>query len=193
MQQTFTAGGRSIRIEVHEPGQLPEGTSYADLATISDGIHVPQWIDTISAALQWVGAREGIDPRRVALVGISLGSFLSLSLAAIHSASNYPATRGAIRCIVERSGGLPQPYSQAATSQFPPTLILHGESDSVVPVAHARELDRLLTQLDVAHEARILPGQGHWFSSSAQMELLLSVSGFLSRHLVAESREVMAR
>jgi dipeptidyl aminopeptidase/acylaminoacyl peptidase len=162
------------------------GTEYADLGTIADGVHVPQWLDTIAAALQWIKARPSVDPQRIALVGISLGAFLSLSLAAINSASNDPAVRGAIRCVVELSGGLAEPYCRAATSEFPPTLILHGASDTVVTVSHAHDLDRLLSGLHVAHETKILPGQGHWFTSVAQMELLLSVSDFLGRHLLSQ-------
>lgn len=158
-------------------------TQYADLAVIADGVHVPQWLETIQAALQWIGARPGVDPQRVAVIGISLGSFLSLSLAALQSASPDPALRTAIRCVVDLSGGLPEPYASTATHDFPPTLILHGENDTVVSVSHARKLDHRLSELDVPHETRLLPGEGHWFSAAAQLDLLLSVSRFLSRYL----------
>lgn len=172
-------------------------TTYADLATIADGIHFPQWLDTVAAALHWVAGRPAVDPNRIALVGISLGSFLALSFAArnVAGARNPAAARdsmsqsaagpAAVRCVVDLSGGLPEPYASAATSQFPPTLILHGEADTVVSVSYARDLDRLLTQLRVPHETRILPGEGHWFTAPAQMQLLLNLSNFLSRYLTA--------
>lgn len=175
---------RSAGVALYAPHYFARtGTEYADLRIIADGIHVPQWLDTIEAALQWVRARPGADPQRIALVGISLGSFLSLSLAATKSASPDPAVRKVIRCIVDLSGGLPEPYSHAATKDFPPALIVHGEADPVVSVSHARELDRLLTQLGVPHETKLLPGEGHWFSSAAQLQLLLSIFSFLSRYL----------
>jgi carboxymethylenebutenolidase len=158
-------------------------TRYADLATIADGVHFPQWLDTVAAALHWVAARPAVDPNRIALIGISLGGFLALSFAARNSASPDPTVRHAIRCLVDLSGGLPEPYAAAATPDFPPTLILHGEADTVVPVAHARSLDRLLTQLHVFHKTKILPGEDHWFTSAAQLQLLLTVSTFLSQHL----------
>lgn len=154
-----------------------------DLRTITDGVHAPQWIATLDGALSWVAARATVDPERIALIGISLGSFLSLALAAQHSASADAATRRAIRCVVDISGGLISPHAEQATRHFPPTLILHGQNDTTVPVSSARALDKLLTGLAVPHETRLLPGEGHWFSGAAQAQLLLAVSHFLSRYL----------
>ena len=163
-------------------------TVRADMATIKDGVHVPLWLDTLAAALQFVLMREDVDSSRVALIGISLGAFLAMSHAALESASPKSASPAAkaepdIRCIVELSGGLPQPYVSAATSRMPPTLILHGAADTVVPVSSARELDALLTRLGVEHETRILPGEEHWFSGAGQMQLLLAISNFFARYL----------
>jgi len=156
------------------------GTERADLAAITDGVHVPQWLDTLDAALTFTARRPNIDPSRIALIGISLGAFLSLAFAADLSASSTPRR---IRALVDLSGGLTDPYASHATSDFPPTLILHGEADTVVPVSHARALDALLTKLAVPHETRLLPNEGHWFSIGAQMQLLLSVATFLRKHL----------
>ena len=158
-------------------------TVRADLATITDGVHVPLWLETLGAALEFVRMRDDVDSTRIALVGISLGAFLATSYAAIESASPKAKADAAIRCIVELSGGLPQPYASQATSLMPPTLILHGAADTVVPASSARELDALLTQLGVEHETRILPGEGHWFSGAGQMELLLAISDFFTRYL----------
>ena len=157
------------------------GTARADLATITDGVHVPLWLETLGAALEYVAAHPQVDPERIALVGISLGAFLSMSWAALQSAGAQAGPP--IRCIVELSGGLPEPYASQATSHLPPTLVLHGEADNIVPVSQARELTTLLQRLGVAHETVILKGEGHWFSTTAQWQLLLSVSGFLSRYL----------
>ena len=226
MTETFLAGGKTIRLEVHEPSTkstkpLPAilllhgsggninwwtdrlaphlasagvalfaphyfdrtDTERADLATITDGVHVPLWLDTLSAALDLIAARPSIDPNRIALVGISLGAFLSLGLAAINSASPDPAVRNKIRCLIDLSGGLIEPYATQATAAFPPTLILHGEADDIVPVTRARELDAQLTRLKVPHETRILPKEGHWFSTLAQLQLMMAVATFLRKHL----------
>lgn len=158
------------------------GTVRADLATITDGVHVPLWLDTLDSAIQHVAAHPQVDPKRLALVGISLGAYLSMSWAALQSARSAPAGPQ-VRCIVELSGGLTEPYASQATGRLPPTLIIHGDQDHVVPVGEARRLDDLLTRLGVAHEVHILPGESHWFRSAAQWQLLLAVSGFLSRYL----------
>ena len=157
------------------------GTVRADAATILDGRHFPQWLETVQDALSFVAARERTDPRRIVLLGISLGAFLALA------ASSAARTGPAVRAVVEISGGLPDPYAARATSAFPPTLILHGEADTVVPVQLARDLDRRLSELGVVHQARLFPGEGHWFSAGAQIAILLAIAGFLSSTLSATS------
>lgn len=227
MLETFTAGNRTIRMDVHAAKSRTGGsrrpailllhgaggnigfwldrlaphltsvgvsvfaphyfertdTSRADLAAITDGLHVPLWLDTVDAALRSFQLRTDVHVRRIAVVGISLGAFLGMSYAAMRSASSLYEEAAAVRCLVDVSGGLPEPYASQATSRLPPTLILHGAADTVVPASSARELDALLTKLGVEHETRILSGEGHWFSGAAQMQLLLAMGNFLSRHL----------
>ncbi len=149
-------------------------TQRADPAIILDGIHVPLWLETVADTLTYIRSRPGIDPARIALLGMSLGAFLSLA---------HAATTPDIRAIVEISGGLVEPYASRATSAFPPTLILHGEHDQVVSVEQARALTTLLTRLNVRHEGHIVPGEGHWFTPPAQLRILAAVAQFLGRHL----------
>ena len=151
------------------------GTQRADTATILDGFHFPAWLATLSDALAYIRGRPKVDANRIALLGISLGAFLSLTLA------TDPAAR--VRAIVEISGGMPEQYAVGASASFPPTLILHGGADNIVPVARAHELDELLTRHKVPHETHILPNQGHWFDGPAQMQILLNTARFLAQHL----------
>ncbi|WP_161570783.1 alpha/beta hydrolase family protein [Granulicella sibirica] len=150
------------------------GTQRADPATILDGVHVPLWLETVSDALAYVRSRPNVDPNRIALLGISLGAFLSLAHAATHAD---------IRAVVEISGGLVEPYASQATQAFPPTLILHGEVDQVVSLDQARSLEKRLQSLNVPHERHILPGEGHWFSHGAQVRILAAIAQFLGRYL----------
>ena len=174
----------SAGISVYAPHYFDRtGTVRAALATITDGVHVPQWLDTLHASIAHVSARPAVDLTRIALVGISLGAFLSLGYAAQLSASSEPAQHRAIRCIVEISGGLTEPFRSQATGHFPPTLILHGDQDSIVSLSEAQALDARLTELNVPHQKQILSGEGHWFSGPAQLRLLLAVVGFLQKAL----------
>ena len=160
------------------------GTTRADFSTITDGVHVPLWLDTLAATLTDIAARPTIDPTRIAIVGVSLGSFLSLAYAAQLSASPDPTTRHKIRCLVDLSGGLVEPYASQATTHFPPTLILHGDRDTIVPVQHAYDLDAILTRLNVPHETHILPDGDHWLNGLQPMDLLLKLSAFMSKYLL---------
>jgi carboxymethylenebutenolidase len=151
------------------------GTIRADRDTILDGYHFPTWIATIGGALAYIRSRPSVDPERVALLGISLGAFLAIALA------TDPGAR--VRAVVEISGGIPEPEIPNLIGAFPPTLILHGDADTVVPVTMAHQLDELLTQRGVRHQMVILPGQGHWFDAGAQLKILMATAGFLARHL----------
>jgi carboxymethylenebutenolidase len=151
-------------------------TIRADVPALTDGIHVPLWLETIQQTLQHIVERPAIDPGRIALVGISLGGFLALALPTL------PGTVP-IKAIVELSGGLVPPYADDATPAFPPTLILHGDADTVVAPSHAHALDERLTQLNVTHEIHILRGETHWFTALAQSRILAATAEFLSRHL----------
>lgn len=155
------------------------GTTRADAQTILDGHHFPLWLETIADAVSHVAAQPTIDPSRIALLGVSLGAFLAIALAA---QAPTPQTR-ALKAIVEISGGLPGPYTTALTARFPPTLILHGEADTIVPVSEAHKLDHALTSARVPHQSHLFPGEGHWFSLSAQQAILRDTAIFLSRHL----------
>jgi carboxymethylenebutenolidase len=153
------------------------GTIRADLETIEDGKHVPLWLDTVSRALDHIASLPQVDAARIALLGISLGAYLALATAATDSER--------IRAVVDISGGLVEPWASQATASFPPTLIVHGEADSVVSVAEAHRLDQQLSDLGVAHQALILPGEGHWFSPAGNLRIVKAVAGFLTQHLIA--------
>ena len=163
------------------------GTARADLALLTDGIHVPQWIETVDAALRFVASRPAVDPEQIVVAGISLGAFLALALAAQQSAGKDPKEQRRMRALLDVSGGLVPPYDGMATGRMPPTLILHGAADTVVSVLYAQELDRRLTELKVPHRTEILEGEGHWFSGNALPRILLAVSAFLQENLKPES------
>lgn len=153
-------------------------TVRADLALLTDGIHVPLWLSTVDDALRFVAARPSVDPEHVVLAGISLGAFLALALAAQLSGADVSDARR-VRAVLDVSGGLAPPYDAMATPLFPPTLIVHGATDTIVPVTFAQMLDTRLGELGVPHRTEILAGEGHWFSNAVLPRLFSVVSDFL--------------
>ena len=141
---------------------------------IFDGVHVPQWLEAVTDTLDYIRSRPNVDPTRIALIGVSLGAFLSLAHASLHPG---------IRCIVEISGGIVEPFSSHATSTFPPTLILHGEVGQVVAIDQARSLENRLQALGVPHERHIFPGESHFFTPSAAHRIVDHITHFFDRVL----------
>lgn len=131
------------------------------------------WLHTVSDAISYATEQAGVDPRRVGLLGFSLGAYLALAL----------ATRDPrIIAVAEFFGGLADPFT-ADAAKLPPVLVLHGEQDPVVPVEEARSLQRLLEQNRIPHEIKIYPGQGHHFTGLAQIDALGRVVEFFRQHL----------
>ena len=115
----------------------------------------PVWLAEIRSGIDALDKNPAVDPHRVALLGFSLGSYLSLSTGAIDPEQ--------IAAIVEYYGGLPPTLSGGAKT-MPPTLILHGDKDVLVNVSEAHALDELLTASKRPHEMHIYEGANHAFN-----------------------------
>jgi acetyl esterase/lipase len=46
-------------------------------------------------------------------------------------------------------------------AKYPPTLIVHGDDDKVVPLQQAQTMDQALTKAGVDHQLAVVPGGGH--------------------------------
>lgn len=132
----------------------------------------PAWAGTVRDGIGWLAGRPGVDPGRLGLVGVSLGAALALTVA---------ASDRRVRAVVDTSGPLPEGLPDEAP--LPPTLILHGEADRIVPVSHARAIARRLEAGGTPHEIRIYPDQGHVLSGAAGFDAASRIAAFLDRHL----------
>ncbi|AWN39819.1 dienelactone hydrolase family protein [Methylobacterium durans] len=133
----------------------------------------PLWATTVRDGVSWLALQPSVDARRLGIVGVSLGAALAFEVAA----SDAP-----VKAIVDYFGPLPEGLA-ARRPRLPPTLILHGASDPIVPVAQAYAIERLLKQQDTPYEIQIYPGQGHGFTGTAQFGSAAQVTTFLDRHL----------
>jgi len=156
------------------------GTDRATPELILDGHHFPLWLRTLHDALLWIAARPNINPDRLAVLGVSLGGFLTTALAAELSA---PASLLRLRAAIEISGGIAPDWESRLTSAAAPTLILHGDRDTVVPLQQATHLRDVLVARQIPHQLEILSGETHWLTPAAQLRMLLTTGSFLKRHL----------
>jgi carboxymethylenebutenolidase len=150
------------------------GTQRATPETILDGRHFTQWLTAIRDALSYIAGRPSVEPRRIAVLGISLGAYLALALA---------VEDARVRAVIEMSGGIPREWEDRVTSAMPPVLIVHGVQDDVVPISEAHKVKGLLERHKVPHQVELLANETHWFSAAAQPRVLMACAGFLGRHL----------
>jgi carboxymethylenebutenolidase len=147
------------------------GHQYADDSAIYK--HFETWLKTIGDAVEFVRSRPGIDPRKVAIFGYSLGGYLAIA----HGAKDRD-----LAAVIELAGGIDPTYA-AKTRKLPPTLVLHGDQDRRVLPDRARELERLLVDLNTPHEMKIYNGEGHVLSPAAALDALTRGLVFLNRFL----------
>jgi carboxymethylenebutenolidase len=212
-RQTFRSGGRTIAVDTFQAagpslqpavlmlhgadglsghGQYREGAR--DVASAGYQVHLVHyldrtgerratfstlfqnfqpWMDTVHDALAWVSNQAGADPDRIGIIGISLGAALGL---AVSSADRR------IKALVNYFGPLPQ-GAIAKDARLPPTLVLHGGMDPIVPVSNAYAIEALLRQQAVPHEVKIYPEQAHGFRGAAEKDATRRALAFLQKHL----------
>ncbi len=148
-------------------------------------VKFPAFVQDGAEALAWVAshaAEIGGDPKRIYVAGHSAGAHLAAMLAYDRA---QLARVGLPADTVHGFIGLSGPYAldpnndtyrtifatpfgkadwqpvQLAKAGAPPALLLHGEMDEVVDVAHARVMADALSALGVGVTLRIYPGRGH--------------------------------
>ncbi len=131
------------------------------------------WLKTISDAVSYIAEQPNVEPERIGLLGVSLGSYLSLALA-----SQDPR----IGAVVEYFGGMPE-YFSTGIKRMPPTLILHGAVDRIVPVEEAYTLEKLLQKTATPYEIKVYPAQGHGFRGADSADALKRAIAFFDKNL----------
>jgi acetyl esterase/lipase len=68
------------------------------------------------------------------------------------------------------------------TSTTAPTLILHGNTDSIVPISQSDILDAKLTKFGIQHKYVIYPNQGHGFTGASLSDALYESILFIKKY-----------
>jgi carboxymethylenebutenolidase len=147
------------------------GTSWADLDSIRR--HGLTWGQTLLDAVEFATRLPNVDSQSIGLLGFSLGGYLAIAVAA-HDRR--------IKCVAEFFGGVPERFLPSI-EHLPPTLILHGQDDEIVPVRHAEELKQLCEKKGFCFEMELYPGAGHNFSGAFMHRAMERAIVFLDQRL----------
>jgi dienelactone hydrolase len=150
------------------------GTESADKPTILRNF--PLWMKTLWDAISFVETQPQVDSKRIALLGFSLGAYLSLANSAIDNR---------VKAVVEFFGGMPKEM-HLFMRRLCPVLVLHGEADQTIPVEEAYQLQKLLEKKGIPYEIKIYPGVGHGFEDKTiWRDAGLRSLRFLQKYLTA--------
>ena len=131
------------------------------------------WERTVGETVSYASRRADVDPKRIGLLGTSMGSWVALSVA---------ARDRRVSAVVEYYGGFPV-WEALDPSQLPPVLVLHGDADRNVKVDEAHRLEQILQQAGVVHEVHIYPGAGHGFRGDHAEDAMRRTLEFFGAHM----------
>src|SRR6267154_358539 len=133
----------------------------------------PLWMKTLWDAVSLIAQQPAVDGERIGVLGFSLGAYLGLSLGSIDPR---------VKAAAEYFGGLPREI-RPFIRRLPPTLILHGDADTVVPVAEAFSLEGALKERKVPYELEIYPDEGHHFTAETRTKADARMHAFFQKYL----------
>lgn len=171
----YPAGGSNWPIVILLHGSHPKRTdAYYDVMAIDLAMHGyycvfphyfernkrgrgtrTEWMKTIKSAIDFAQEQPNVNRERIAVIGYSLGSFLILG---------YAPTDKRINCVVAFYGGLSSCYKEIANEHMPPTLLLHGTKDRIVPARRSLEAFKTLREYGKPVSVVIYPNVGHGFT-----------------------------
>jgi carboxymethylenebutenolidase len=149
------------------------GTAEAQMPAMF--LNFPLWMKTLWDVVSLVAQQPAVDGERIGVLGFSLGAYLALSLGSIDAR---------VQAVAECFGGLPREI-RPFMRRLPPTLILHGDADTVVPVAEAYSLQKALEERKVPYEMVIFPGEGHHFTTETRAKADARMHAFFLKCLAA--------
>ena len=145
-----------------------------------------------AAALDWIRANQTrfrLDPDRIAIGGDSAGGKITVDLCYQNGAA-----AGAAACLnlwggmYSRTGGKwnAPVYPDPIPASAPPTLIVHGDVDQVVPYQTSVDLAAQLLAAGVPHELLTLAGSKH-YPADRSAEFIAAMVDFVYRMVVSTS------
>jgi len=131
------------------------------------------WTSTLEDAITFAQHDPAVNPARVGVFGYSLGAWMGLALG---------AEDRRVGAVVGIGSGFFDAL-RPTVRRLPPTLLLHGQDDDVVPLAKALAVDSTLRRLGVVHELVVYPGQKHGFDDAKDPDARARTLRFFDREL----------
>jgi len=172
-------------VSPHAPrpcGQAPSGREWFPLTFRDPG---ERWTGVNAAApvlnafLDAELAHRQLPPQALALVGFSQGTMMALHVG-LRRAAAPAAIVGYSGLFVVPENVPPETFAAEIKSK-PPVLLLHGDSDDLIPVQALFHAAQALAALGIPAEWHISPGVGH----GIDQEGLRQGGEFLARHFAA--------
>jgi carboxymethylenebutenolidase len=115
------------------------------------------WLATINDVVDGLSKLPVTESESMGVLGFSQGGYLAVGVA---------GTNRRIKALAEFYGGFPGPLENQIT-QLPPTLIVHGESDTVIPVEEAHTMEAAAKLRTTSVATKLYAGAGHGFDIKA--------------------------
>ncbi len=128
------------------------------------------WRQSVSDALTFAASLPSADPKRMGVLGFSLGAFLALEQA--------PKDRR-IQAAVAFYGGISRGLTDLPLDAMPPVLLLHGTADRIVPARRSVEAAEQLRQAGREADLIVYPAARHGFC--------LNSRGGVDRHVATDA------
>jgi carboxymethylenebutenolidase len=133
----------------------------------------PAWRETLRDGLSLLAKDPGVDPHRVGLLGLSLGSFLSMSLAMERELG--------VAAVANLFGGLPDELWKDLKF-LPPVLMIGGKKDEIVPARKCYAISGWCAAHHVPCECHVFEDQEHLFAGDVKKHLnILNPLGVLEK------------
>jgi carboxymethylenebutenolidase len=148
-------------------------------------------IQDVTATVDFLAARPGVDPARVAIMGFCMGGRVAYLMAAAEKRLKTSVVYYGGNIMVPWGENVPAPFARTGEIHCP--ILFHfGDDDTNPSPADRVKLDAELTRLGKAHEFHNYPGAAHAFMNFMNPERYREAASeaswprtleFLARHL----------